>query len=126
MVLAQVVATAAICIAGARRFPAVPEAADRAAGRGREGRPPLRRLLDARLVARLGARHARDVAACRPSPRSSRPGISANAQAPATGFAALSGPARLVMLTEQTRDFEAGRHDQVFGMLRRYILGTAC
>ena len=34
-----------------------------------------------------------------------------NAQAPATGFAALSGPARLVMLTEQTRDFEAGRHD---------------
>ena len=36
-----------------------------------------------------------------------------NAQAPATGLAALSGPARLVMLTEQTRDFEAGRHDRV-------------
>ncbi len=47
-----------------------------------------------------------------------------NAQAPATGFAALSGPARLVMLTEQTRDFEAGRHDRVLQMLRRYVTGT--
>ncbi len=41
--------------------------------------------------------------------RSSRPAYFRNAQAPATGFAALSGPVRLVMLTEQTRDFEAGR-----------------
>ncbi len=48
-----------------------------------------------------------------------------NAQAPATGFAALSGPVRLVMLTEQTRDFEAGRHGRVFGMLRRYIVTTS-
>ncbi len=48
-----------------------------------------------------------------------------NAQAPATAFAALSGPARLVMLTDQTRDFEAGRADRVFAMLRRYIRSTA-
>ncbi len=47
------------------------------------------------------------------------------AQAPATGFAALSGPVRLVMLTEQTRDFEAGRHERVYAMLRRYIVGTS-
>jgi O-antigen/teichoic acid export membrane protein len=51
-------------------------------------------------------------------------GYFSTAQAPATGFAALSGPARLVMLTEQTRDFEAGRHARVFGMLRRYIVTT--
>src|SRR5262249_25563171 len=47
-----------------------------------------------------------------------------NAQAPATGFAALSSPARLVLLTEQTRDFEAGLHDRMYSMLRRYIAGT--
>ena len=28
------------------------------------------------------------------------------------------------MLTEQTRDFEAGRHDRVMQMLRRYVAGT--
>ena len=27
----------------------------------------------------------------------------------------------MVMLTEQTRDYEAGRHERVFAMLRRYI-----
>ncbi len=48
-----------------------------------------------------------------------------NAQAPATGLAALSGPARLVMLTEQTRDFEAGKHDRVMRMLNRYVASTA-
>ena len=48
-----------------------------------------------------------------------------NAQAPATGLAALSAPARLVLLTEQTRDFEAGRHAAMYSMLRRYILGAA-
>src|SRR4029078_2934567 len=48
-----------------------------------------------------------------------------NAQAPATGFAALSGPVRLVMLTEQTRAFEAGRRERVMRMLNRYVAGTA-
>jgi len=47
-----------------------------------------------------------------------------NAQAPATGLAAVSSPARLVLLTEQTRDFEAGRHVAMYAMLRRYIIGT--
>jgi O-antigen/teichoic acid export membrane protein len=47
-----------------------------------------------------------------------------NAQAPSTGFLALSAPARLVLLTEQTRDFERGRPDLMYRMLRRYMLGT--
>jgi O-antigen/teichoic acid export membrane protein len=47
-----------------------------------------------------------------------------NAQAPATGFAALSSPARIVLLTEQTRDFEAGRRAETYAMLRRYMIGT--
>jgi O-antigen/teichoic acid export membrane protein len=47
-----------------------------------------------------------------------------NAQAPSTGLLALSAPARLVLMTEQTRDFERGRHDQMYGMLRRYMTLT--
>lgn len=44
-----------------------------------------------------------------------------NAQAPLTGFAALSTPARLVLLTDQTADFERGHHDRMVRSLRRYI-----
>jgi O-antigen/teichoic acid export membrane protein len=46
------------------------------------------------------------------------------AQAPQTAFQTLSGPARLVLLSEQTRDVERGRLDRAHALLRRYI-GTA-
>ena len=46
------------------------------------------------------------------------------AQAPLTAFNAPSAPARLVLLTEQTRDFEHGRQDKMYRMLKRYIAGT--
>jgi O-antigen/teichoic acid export membrane protein len=44
------------------------------------------------------------------------------AQAPQTGLAALSSPVRLIMLTEQTRDWEAGSPDAVFSGIRRFTL----
>ncbi|HUH15531.1 MAG TPA: lipopolysaccharide biosynthesis protein [Gaiellaceae bacterium] len=47
------------------------------------------------------------------------------AQAPQTGLASLSAPARLVLLTEQTRDFESGRLDRVYRLLRHYVGATA-
>src|SRR4029077_16069207 len=47
------------------------------------------------------------------------------AQAPAQGFAALSAPARLVLLTEQTRDWERGTRSAVFAGVRRYSLSAA-
>jgi O-antigen/teichoic acid export membrane protein len=47
------------------------------------------------------------------------------AQAPQAGFANLSAPARLVLLTEQTRDFEGGRLDRMWSFLHRYMAGTA-
>jgi O-antigen/teichoic acid export membrane protein len=47
------------------------------------------------------------------------------AQTPQQGFAALSAPARLVLLTEQTRDWERGTRDTVFAGVRRYSLGAA-
>jgi O-antigen/teichoic acid export membrane protein len=41
-----------------------------------------------------------------------------------TAFGALSSPARLVLLAEQTSDYERGDRDRVLRVLRRYILGT--
>lgn len=47
------------------------------------------------------------------------------AQTPQTGLAAASSPARLVLLTEQTRDWEGGRHVSVLDGIRKYTLGAA-
>jgi O-antigen/teichoic acid export membrane protein len=47
------------------------------------------------------------------------------AQAPQLGFAALSAPARLVLLTEQTRAWERGMRGSVFAGVRRYSFGAA-
>jgi O-antigen/teichoic acid export membrane protein len=44
------------------------------------------------------------------------------AQAPQQGFGALSSPVRLILLTEQTRDWERGRPDAVMASVRRYVL----
>ena len=46
------------------------------------------------------------------------------AQAPQQGFSALSSPVRLILLTEQTRDWERGRPDVVLAGLRRYVVGA--
>jgi len=47
------------------------------------------------------------------------------AQAPQSGFQALSAPARMVLLTEQTRDWEKGRQSVVLRGVRRYSLLAA-
>ncbi len=47
------------------------------------------------------------------------------AQSPQTGLAAASSPARLVLLTEQTRDWEGGQHISVLDGIRKYTLGAA-
>jgi O-antigen/teichoic acid export membrane protein len=47
------------------------------------------------------------------------------AQAPQTGLAALTAPARLILITEQTRDWETGATQKVFSSLRRYSYGAA-
>jgi hypothetical protein len=46
------------------------------------------------------------------------------AQTPQTGLAAASSPARLVLLTEQTRDWEGGRHVSVLAGIRKYTVGA--
>ena len=47
------------------------------------------------------------------------------AQSPQQGFNAVSAPIRLVMLTEQTRDWERGDRARVFAGIRRYTLLAA-
>jgi O-antigen/teichoic acid export membrane protein len=46
------------------------------------------------------------------------------AQAPQSGFQALSAPARMVLLTEQTRDWEKGRQSVVLRGVRRYSVAA--
>jgi O-antigen/teichoic acid export membrane protein len=46
------------------------------------------------------------------------------AQSPQSGFQALSAPARMVLLTEQTRDWERGRQSAVLRGVRRYTLAA--
>jgi len=46
------------------------------------------------------------------------------AQSPQNGFASLSSPVRLIMLTEQTRDWARGAYDVVFAGVRRYMIGA--
>jgi O-antigen/teichoic acid export membrane protein len=52
-------------------------------------------------------------------------GLFRAAQAPQTGFAALSSPVRLILLTEQTRDWERGREGTVLTGVRRYTVAAA-
>jgi O-antigen/teichoic acid export membrane protein len=47
------------------------------------------------------------------------------AQSPQQGFYSLSAPARLVLLTEQTRDWERGARARVFAGVRRYSVLAA-
>jgi O-antigen/teichoic acid export membrane protein len=123
LVVAQTIATAAICLAGLaayRRFPYAPTEPiedDFRRVRSFLVSSTLASSLDsARLT--LGTSLVPTVAPIVEA------GYFRNAQAPATGLAAFSAPARLVMLTEQTRDFEAGKHDRVLAMHRRYVRST--
>ncbi len=45
------------------------------------------------------------------------------AMSPQQAFAVVSAPARLILLTEQTRAWERGTRDAVFAGIRRYMLG---
>jgi O-antigen/teichoic acid export membrane protein len=123
MVCAQVVATVVIGGAGVaafRRFPAhpsVPLAADAS---------DIRRFVFQSTIATsltsgrglLGTMLMGAVAPFREA------GYFRNAQAPLTAFGAISSPARLMLLAEQTLDYERGDRARVLRLLRRYIVGT--
>ncbi len=124
VVVAQVVATSAISIAGLvafRRFPTAPSrslAEDRreivsfvAQSSVASGIISLRTLLPPILLGIAAG--------------TTEVGVFRTAQAPQSGFAAASSPVRLILLTEQTRDWEHGRERSVLVGVRRYTLAAA-
>jgi O-antigen/teichoic acid export membrane protein len=51
-------------------------------------------------------------------------GLFRAAQAPQMGMSVLFAPVRMILLTDQTRDWERGRPQVVFARLRRYVAGS--
>ena len=124
VVAAQSVATAAIGIAGLGAIRRFPRPAELPLGEDRW--PVVRFFLQSSLgtgVVSLRALLAPLVLGILANP--TQVGLFRTAQAPQTGFAALSAPARLILLTEQTRDWEQGRLDAVFAGIRRFTLATS-
>lgn len=116
---AQIVATVAVSIAGLAVFRRFPHAA--AVPLGGDRRPILSFILQSSL--------ATSVVSFRPTLTPILLGLVSNptdvgyfraAQAPQQAVAALSAPARMVLLTEQTRDWEHGQQERVLVGVRRY------
>jgi O-antigen/teichoic acid export membrane protein len=124
IVLAQIVATTAIGIAGAAAFRRFPRRDVRPLGEdareilrfiaqssGATGVVSLRSTLTPMLLGVVST--ARQV------------GFFRVAQSPQAGFNAVSAPIRLVLLSEQTRDWERGQSNRVFAGVRRYTILAA-
>lgn len=124
MLIAQVVATAAISVVGFRAFRDFPRVPSAPLG---DDRADLRRFVTSSTIATSltsGRALLGTVLIGAVSPRV-QAGYFRNAQAPLTAFAAISSPARLMMLAEQTADYERGHRDRVRRLLRRYVIGSA-
>jgi O-antigen/teichoic acid export membrane protein len=123
IVAAQVLATASISVAGIsyRRFPQVPSvslASDRRAilsfvGQSTAATAVLSLTAPLALLVLGRVATTRQVAYFRA------------ALSPQQAFAVVSAPARLILLTEQTRAWERGSRDVVFNGVRRYMAGMA-
>jgi O-antigen/teichoic acid export membrane protein len=124
MLVAQVLSTSALCAAGLvllRRFPRA-EPAPLGADRVEFRRFLVSSTLGSTLVSMRGTLSTLIVGAVVAPVQA---GYFRIAQAPVTALDAASSPARLILLTEQTRDYERGRHDRMYRLLWRYIAGTA-
>ncbi|MDQ3378797.1 MAG: lipopolysaccharide biosynthesis protein [Actinomycetota bacterium] len=121
MVVAQAIATAAVSVVGLlafRRFPAAPS---RALGEDR------REVISFTLASSVGT----GVVSLRTTlvplmlaivAGPTQVGLFRIAQTPQTGLSAASSPARLILLTDQTRAWERGRQRSVLAGLRLYTL----
>jgi O-antigen/teichoic acid export membrane protein len=119
IVFAQVIASAAVGVAGALAFRRFPRRDPRPLGEdsreilkfiaqssGATGVVSLRGTLTPMLLGMAST--------------ATQVGYFRVAQSPQTGFTAVSAPIRLVLLADQTRDWERGRGDRVFAGVRRY------
>ena len=123
IVAAQALATTAIGVVGwiaYRRFPREPARAF-----GEERRPVLAFVAQssvATIVTSLTTTLATLVLGRVAS--TTQVGYFRTALAPQQAFGAISSPARLILLTEQTRDWERGEREQVYRGIRRYALAA--
>ncbi len=121
IVLAQVVASAAIGVAGFATFRRYPRRDVRPLGEdareilrfiaqssGATGVVSLRGTLTPMLLGMVST--------------ATQVGYFRVAMAPQTGFTAVSAPIRMVLLSEQTRDWEQGKAENVFAGVRRYTV----
>lgn len=124
MVLAQVVATAAVGAAGLAAYRRLPQAPERplAEDAAEVKSFVLRSTLSTGLVALRGSLVPLVLSAVT-SPVQA--GLLRIAQAPQAGFAVLSGPVRLILLTEQTRAWEEGRREGVLRDVNRYMVAAS-
>jgi O-antigen/teichoic acid export membrane protein len=121
LVLAQIVATVGVSIVGIlafRRFPTEP-----AAALAEDRREITSFMLQSSAATGLiSLRNAFAPLLLGIAAGPTQVGLFRIAQAPQTGFNAASAPVRLILLTEQTRDWERGRIERVLAGVRRYTL----
>ena len=124
LVVAQAIASSAVGLAGLvafRRFPASPSVP-----LGDDRREILRFVLQSSVgTGIVSLRGALGTLVLGIVTNPGQVGLFRAAQAPQQGFQALSSPARLILLTEQTRDWERGAKDAVFRSVARYTFGAA-
>ena len=104
-----------------RGVPAVSQRAGRAAGRGPPGIVAFV-LQSSAATGLLSLRSALAPLLLGVAAGPTQVGLFRIAQAPQSGFAAASSPVRLILLTEQTRDWERGDEARVLAGVRRYTL----
>jgi len=124
IVVAQVVATIVLSVAGLSAFRRFPVAASRPL---EEERGPIRSFVVQSSLATgmLSLRTAFAPLLLGVVAGPTQVGLFRIAQAPQAGLSAASSPVRLVLLTEQTRDWEHGLERQVLGGVRRYMTAAA-
>lgn len=124
VVIAQVVTSAGIVVVARREFARFPVAAPEALGSDRrEIIGFMKQSTAASSVTTLQGSIAPMLLGIVANP--SQVGLFRVALAPQQALAALSAPARIILLTEQTRDWERGELDSVFRGLRRFTIGAA-
>ena len=124
MVLAQCVSTALIAVVGHVALGRFPHASPRPLG---EDAPGIRSFVFQSSVATgvISLRTTLVPVLLGIVAGPTQVGLFRIAQSPQTGLAAVSSPARLVLLTEQTRDWEGGRHVSVLDGIRKYTIAAA-
>ena len=123
VLVAQVCATASVAVAGRRAFRRFPAAPVRPLGEDR--REILRFIVQSSTATGVvSLRTGLAPLLLGVVSGTIQVGFFRVAQAPQSAFSALSSPARMVLLTEQTRDWEQGRQSVVLRGVRRYTLAA--